>query len=44
MTADQRLAQLEPLLCESITILDRHTAQLKQLATAVGQLTTFAVQ
>ena len=31
MTADQRLDQLEPLMSESMAILDRHTAQLKQL-------------
>jgi chromosome segregation ATPase len=44
MTADQRLDQLEPLLSEAMTILDRHTAQLKQLANAVGLLTTIATQ
>jgi len=44
MTADQRLDQLEPLLAEAMTILDRHTAQLKQLTNAVGQLTTIAMQ
>lgn len=44
MTADQRLDQLEPLLSEAMTILDRHTAQLKQLGNAVSQLTTIAVQ
>jgi chromosome segregation ATPase len=44
MTADQRLDQLEPLLSEAMTILDRHTAQLKQLTNAVGQLTTIATQ
>jgi len=44
MTADQRLDQLEPLLAEAMTILDRHTAQLKQLNNAVGQLTTIAIQ
>ncbi|QKG57618.1 hypothetical protein GKZ68_13890 [Hymenobacter sp. BRD128] len=44
MTADQRLDQLEPLLSEAMTILDRHTAQLKQLTNAVGQLTTIAIQ
>jgi len=27
-----------------MTILDRHTAQLKQLTNAVGQLTTIAIQ
>jgi chromosome segregation ATPase len=44
MTSDQRLDQLEPLLSEAMTILDRHTAQLKQLTNAVGQLTTIAIQ
>ncbi|GAA4499783.1 hypothetical protein GCM10023172_18950 [Hymenobacter ginsengisoli] len=44
MAADQRLDQLEPLLSEAMTILDLHTAQLKQLTNAVGQLTTLAVQ
>ena len=39
MTADQRLDQLEPILSEAITVLDRHTFQLKQLNTAVGTLT-----
>ena len=39
MTADQRLDQLEPVLSEAITVLDRHTFQLKQLNTAVGTLT-----
>ena len=38
MTADQRLDQLEPILSEAITVLDRHTFQLKQLSTAVGSL------
>ena len=44
MTADQRLDQLEPLLSEAMTILDRHTAQLKQLTNAASQLTAIAVQ
>lgn len=44
ITADQRLDQLEPLLSEAMTILDRHTAQLKQLTNAVGLLTTIATQ
>ena len=39
MTADDRLNQLEPLLAETITILDRHTNQLKQLNNISGQLT-----
>jgi ABC-type transporter Mla subunit MlaD len=38
MTADERLDQLEPLLSEALTVLDRHTYQLKQLNSAVGQL------
>ena len=40
MTADDRLDQLEPLVSEALNVLDRHTLQLKQLNTAVGQLTT----
>ena len=40
LTADQHLDQLEPLLAEAMTILDHHTAQPKQLNSAVGQLTT----
>lgn len=39
MTADQRLDQLEPVISEAITVLDRHTFQLKQLNTAVTTLT-----
>lgn len=39
MNADQRLDQLEPMLAEAMAILDRHTAQLKQLSSAVSQLT-----
>ena len=38
MTADERLDQLEPLLSEALTVLDRHTYQLKQLNGAVGNL------
>lgn len=38
MTADDRLNQLEPLLAESMTILDRHTFQLKQLSNSVSDL------
>ena len=38
MAADERLDQLEPLLSEALTILDRHTHQLKQLNGAVGNL------
>ena len=44
MTADERLDQLEPMLAEAMTILDRHTAQLKQLSAVVGQLVTIATQ
>ncbi len=40
MTADERLDQLEPLLSEALTVLDRHTYQLKQLSASMGQLTT----
>lgn len=38
MTGDQRLDQLEPLLSEAMTILDRHTAQLKQLTNMNSQI------
>ena len=38
MTADQRLDQLEPIIAEILTVLDRHTLQLKQLSNAVGTL------
>lgn len=38
MTADQRLNQLEPIISEAITVLDRHTVQLKQLSNAVGTI------
>ena len=44
MTVDERLDQLEPLLSEDLTVLDRHTYQLKQLSTSVSQLTTAVVQ
>ncbi len=44
MTADDRLNQLEPLLSETMSILDRHTAQLKQLSFAVGQISTAVIQ
>ena len=40
MTIDDRLNQLEPLLSEALTVLDRHTFQLKQLNGAVSQLST----
>lgn len=35
MPADQRLGQLEPLISENMAILDRPTAQLKQLLAVV---------
>ena len=44
MTADDRLNQLEPLLSEALTVLDRHTYQLKQLNVAVSQLFTAVSQ
>ena len=44
MTADDRLNQLEPLLSEAMSILDRHTAQLKQLSFAISQVSTAVVQ
>lgn len=44
MNADDRLDQLEPLLSEALTVLDRHTYQLKQLQGAVGQLVTAVTQ
>jgi len=40
VTADDRLNQLEPVVTEVITILDRHTNQLKQLTIATGQIIT----
>ena len=44
MTADESFDQLEPLLSEALTVLDRHTYQLKQLNSAVSQLTNAATQ
>ncbi|AMJ67026.1 hypothetical protein [Hymenobacter sp. PAMC 26628] len=44
MTADDRFNQLEPLLVETITILDRHTSQLKQLNNNVVQLNAAVIQ
>ena len=38
MTADQRLDQLEPLVSQTLAVADRHTAQLKQISTAVNHL------
>ncbi len=37
MTADQRLDQLEPLVSQTLAVVDRHTAQLKQLVSLVLQ-------
>jgi hypothetical protein len=37
MTADQRLDQLEPLLAQSLSTLDRHTSQLKVVIAGVMQ-------
>ena len=36
MTADQRLDQLEPLMSESMAILDRHTAPATAPADRAG--------
>jgi hypothetical protein len=44
MTQEERLGQLELLLAEAMTVLDRHTAQLKQHTGLLNQLTTFATQ
>jgi len=44
MTADQRLDQLELLVSEALTVLDRHTSQLKQLTGTVGQIITILTQ
>jgi uncharacterized protein YejL (UPF0352 family) len=44
MTADQRLDQLELLVSEALTVLDRHTAQLKQVTSAVSNITTLVIQ
>ncbi len=44
MTAGQRLDQLELLVSEALTVLDRHTAQLKQLTAAGGQIITILTQ
>ena len=40
MTADDRFNQFEPVVAEIITILDRHTNQLKQLTIATSQIIT----
>ncbi len=44
MNADERLNQLEPLVAEALAVLDRHTAQLKQLHNAVSQNTQVLIQ
>ena len=44
MTADDRLNQLEPLVAETLAVLDRHTAQLKQLGSRVSVLTDVVMQ
>ncbi|MDO7875437.1 hypothetical protein Q5H93_11905 [Hymenobacter sp. ASUV-10] len=44
MTADERLNQLEPLVSEGLAVLDRHTAQFRQLQNSAGQLITTATQ
>lgn len=44
MTADDRLNQLEPVIAEAITILDRHTHQLKQLTVANTQIIDIVTQ
>lgn len=44
MTADQRLDQLEPLLSEAMTVLDRHTVQLRQLSERLVQLVGLVIK
>ncbi|HEX8427838.1 hypothetical protein [Hymenobacter sp.] len=44
MIPDDRLNQLEPLLSEALTVLDRHTAQLKQHTGLLNQVLTIAGQ
>jgi lipopolysaccharide export system protein LptA len=44
MNTDERLNQLEPLVAEALAVLDRHTAQLKQLNNAVAQNTQVLIQ
>ena len=44
MTADDRLNQLEPLLSGALRILNQHTTQLNQIASAVGRLGVAADQ
>ena len=44
MNADQRLDQLEPLLSEAMTVLDRHTYQLKRLSERVAHLIGLVVK
>ena len=44
MNTEERLNQLEPLVAEALAVLDRHTAQLKQLNNAVTQNTQVLIQ
>ena len=44
MNTDERLNQLEPLVAEALAVLDRHTAQLRQLNNAVAQNTQVLIQ
>jgi len=44
MNTEERLNQLEPLVAEALAVLDRHTAQLKQLNNAVAQNTQVLIQ
>ncbi len=44
MNADQRLDRLEPLLSESMAILDQHTALLNRHTVQLKQLVTTALQ
>ena len=44
MTPDERISQIELLLAETMAILDRHTAQLKQHTGLLINLTEVAAQ
>jgi hypothetical protein len=44
MTLDERISQVELLLAETMAILDRHTAQLKQHTGLLINLTEVAAQ
>ena len=44
MNADQRLDQLEPLMSESMAILDQHTALLNRHTVQLKQLVNVALQ